>query len=102
MRADAVVIPLQLAKKDGPPDPSGATELFEWEGDGRRRSREFVGAQRRVAGFIVCVEGVQHQDWSEERFVTIDRGDIPDNRLTVAAARELAAAVFLAAEEAEQ
>jgi hypothetical protein len=89
--------------------PAGARKVFHWEDDGTGHwSRRFAGTERGVElpsdsrfrnKADVDIEGVQHADGSIERAVYVNANGV---ELTAAAARDLAATLIAAADEADQ
>ncbi|MGB3352595.1 MAG: hypothetical protein WBB00_07460 [Mycobacterium sp.] len=80
--------------------PADATELFAWEShDDGLATREFVGAVREAAGFTVRVEGVQRENGTCTRRISIEQTGIRSGLLETEAARQLAAAIASSAYE---
>ncbi|MCZ0732313.1 hypothetical protein [Mycolicibacterium iranicum] len=78
--------------------PADAREVFEWHRhhDGLA-DREFVGSAREAAGFVVRVEGIQRQNGSCTRRISIEPSENPRAYLLEAAAADQLAAAITAA-----
>lgn len=88
-----------------PPAPADAVDVYPWYQDPHsdKVARSFTGTRRNVdlaPGYTVLVDvsGVQSDDGRVERLIGVKRAD----GLTPAKARELAAALVAAADEADQ
>lgn len=83
------------------PAPPDATDVFAWTQHGPDLARRpFTGAVREVAGFTVRIEGVQRQNGSCLRRVTVEATSL-ETRLDPEPVRQLAAALMAAADEIE-
>lgn len=92
------------------PTPPDATEVFGWVQRGNRlATRAFAGKVQQAAGFTVRVEGVQRENHTCTRWVTIGPRNepapawsgSPHDLMEPQAARQLAAALVAAADEIE-
>jgi hypothetical protein len=84
-----------------PPRPPDATEVLGWTQHGPDLARRpFTGAVREVAGFTVRIEGIQRENGTCRRRVTVKAGS-PETRLEPEVVRQLAAALIAAANEIE-
>jgi hypothetical protein len=82
--------------------PPDATEVQEWLQHGRElATRTFTGAVRETAGFTVTVGGVQRQNGTCRRCVTVEAEAPVVGPLEPEAVRQLAAALSAAADEIE-
>lgn len=94
-----------------PPIPAAAIKAWDWEPPQRTgmpdATRYFIGTARSVESgerghrdnAEVQIEGVQHSDGRVERAIRVSRvGD----ELTITQARQLAAALLAAADEADE
>lgn len=79
--------------------PRDATELYEWEHHNGLATREFVGTVRDAAGFTIRVEGIQRDNGTAARRISIEPGEHRPGLLETEAARQLAAAVIAATNE---
>ena len=83
------------------PAPPDATELFAWTQHGPDLARRpFTGAVREVAGFAVRIEGIQRENRTCLRRVTVEVASL-ETRLDPEAVRQLASALSAAADEIE-
>lgn len=81
------------------PAPPDATEVFGWSQHGPDLARRpFTGAVREVAGFTVRIEGIQRENGTCQRRVTVRAGS-PLTRLEPEALRQLASVLIAAADE---
>lgn len=81
------------------PEPADATELFEWQRQAGLATREFVGTVRDAGGFTIRVEGIQRENGTCVRRISIERGATDPGLLGTEVARQFAAAVIAAAQE---
>jgi hypothetical protein len=89
------------------PLPAGAVRVDDWYDTGTAEpGRYFVGSSwvvernnhhNRDTDIMILVDGTQYCDGRVERIISVD-----DDDLTISQARELAAALVAAADEAEQ
>jgi hypothetical protein len=81
------------------PAPLDATEVFGWAQHGPDLARRpFTGAVREVAGFTVHIEGIQRQNGTCLRRVTVKAASV-ETRLDPEAVRQLASALIAAVDE---
>jgi hypothetical protein len=85
------------------PLPVGAVDVHEWrdDGDGEGLCRYFRGSSWVVEQTRIAIAGFQHRDGSVVRHIALAEQDVPEI-LTPAQARQLARALFTAADEAER
>jgi len=81
--------------------PPDATELLDWSqhGPGLAR-RPFTGSVREAAGFVVRIQGLQRENRTCLRRVTVEAASL-STRLDPEAVRQLAAALTAAVDEIE-
>ena len=83
------------------PAPPDATELFAWTQHGPDLARRpFTGTVREAVGFVVLIEGVQHETRTCLRRMTVEAAS-SQTRLDPEAVRQLASALAAAVDEIE-
>ena len=81
------------------PAPPDATEVFDWTHHGPDLARRpFTGTVREACGFVVVIEGVQRENRTCSRQVTVEVDSVA-TRLELEAVRQVAAALTAAADE---
>jgi preprotein translocase subunit SecD len=80
--------------------PPDATRLYGWQSHGERTWREFDGSTRQVGSAVVRVRGQQFADGGCERWISVSATH--DEEFQAEQARELAAALQAAADEADR
>ena len=82
--------------------PPDATEVSDWRQHAPDlATRMFTGSTREAAGFTVCIGGIQRQNKSCRRWVTIEAAKSITALLEPEAVRQLAAALSAAVDEIE-
>jgi hypothetical protein len=80
--------------------PPDAARVYGWQTYGERTWREFDGSTRHVGSAVIHVRGQQFSDGRCERWISVSA--TTDEEFQAEQARELAAALQAAADEAER